>query len=460
MAGNLRHATAAVIVIIAFASTASCGSDQADVPTPEPPQGTAFTLPEAFTATSSPAATPTPAEAQAPVYTASETPASADESHWDIVSLAAGGEHTCALIGDAEFGDGFIQCWGRNDFGQLGDDTTTDSNQPVDLYWGAAAGMFRGVTAGWGHSCGFGDFLDEPAGGVYCWGYNKNGELGDGHNINSNLSEFEVRVRGLYDVVALAAGDNHTCALLGNGGVKCWGYNEYGQLGDGTTNNSNTPVDVKFLFGGVVAIAAGWGHTCALIQDGGVRCWGSNQFGQLGDGTDVPYRTVRGIVAGFENDVAAISAGGAHTCAIRKDNQVKCWGENNYGQLGDGTVKNSNLPVQAKVQSRIDDEVLQLSAGRYHTCALMNLGRVRCWGNNQFGQLGNGTNLTGITAGDVGIGGDKITTIAAGWGHTCAATEKGEILCWGKNEFGQLGNGTNTDSNEPVEVTGLEGWNG
>ena len=245
-----------------------------------------------------------------------------------------------------------------------------------NLYWGGAAGYFQAVVAGWGHSCAFGDFLDEPAGGVKCWGYNKNGELGDGHNINSNLSEFEVRVRGLYDVVALAAGDDHTCALLGNGSVKCWGLNKSGQLGDGTTNDSNTPVDVKCLFGGVVAIAAGWGHTCALIQDGGVRCWGSNQFGQLGDGTDVPYRSVRGIVAGFENDVAAISAGGAHTCAIRKDNQVRCWGENNFGQLGNGTVKNSNLPVLAKVHSRIDDEVLQLAAGRYHTCALMNLGRV------------------------------------------------------------------------------------
>jgi alpha-tubulin suppressor-like RCC1 family protein len=462
MTRSIRTASAAGIILIAIASTAGCGSNQATVLTREPAQGTAFTLPEAYTATKTPAsnpiANPTPSDAQTAAYTVSETPASTDESHWNVVSLAAGGNHTCAVVGDIEFNEGFVRCWGNNDFGQLDDKTSTDSNTPVDLYWGGAAGLFRAVVAGWGHSCAFGNFLDEPPGGVKCWGYNKNGELGNGHNIHSYLSEYQVRVWGLYDVVALAAGDNHTCALLGSGGVKCWGYNEYGQLGDGTTNNSNTPVDVEFLSGGVVAIAAGWGYTCALIQDGGVRCWGSNQFGQLGDGTDVPYRNVRGVVAGLENDIVGISAGGAHTCALKKNNQVRCWGQNNYGQLGDGTAKDRNLPVLAMVQRRIDDNVLQLASGRYHTCALMNLGRVRCWGNNQFGQLGDGTNLTSTTAIDVDISGVEITTIAAGWGHTCASTNKGEILCWGKNEFGQLGNGTNTDSTTPVEVIGLYDW--
>ncbi|MBN1438850.1 MAG: hypothetical protein JW929_05500, partial [Anaerolineales bacterium] len=345
---RIIHSVQFLLLTVAF--TAGCEPNRTPALTLVSDAETIPPMPEALATLTVEGPTPSsdgePAQTRSPtaVPTIPETTASPEESHWDIIALAAGGEHTCALIGDAEFGDGYIQCWGKNDFGQLGDDTTTDSNRPVDLYWGGGDGIFRGVTAGWGHSCGFGDFLDEPVGGVYCWGYNKNGELGDGTDSNSPVNEYQVRVWGLHGVVAMAAGDDHTCALLGNGSVKCWGLNDSGQLGDGTTNSSNTPVEVKYLTGGVVSITAGWGHTCALIQDGGVRCWGDNQYGQLGDGTSVPYRAERGIVAGLPNDIVAIAAGGGHTCALRSSSQVLCWGNNQYGELGDGTSSNRNLP--------------------------------------------------------------------------------------------------------------------
>jgi alpha-tubulin suppressor-like RCC1 family protein len=368
----------------------------------------------------------------------------------DAISISAGGNHTCAVFGSFDFDLGLIECWGQNNFGQLGDGTTTDSNKPVELDWGAAAGDFHAVVAGWAHTCAIGNFVDEDPGDVNCWGYNKNGELGDGTNLNQNFPSYSL---GLSGVVSLAAGDDHTCALLDNGSVKCWGDNEFGQLGDGTTNNSNTPVDVKYLVAGVIAITAGWGHTCALIQDGGVRCWGDNEYGQLGDGTDAPYRSVRGMVGGLQNDIVAISAGGAHTCALERDGVVMCWGQDNYGQLGDGAATNRNLPVN--VDMNIDDPAIELAAGRDYTCALTRLRKVQCWGGNTSGQLGDGTVITRRLPIVVDTRGNDILGITAGWAHTCAAMSKGGVLCWGSNKYGELGNGTNSDSSVPVEVIGL-----
>ncbi|MBN1441040.1 MAG: hypothetical protein JW929_16670, partial [Anaerolineales bacterium] len=139
---------------------------------------------------------------------------------------------------------------------------------------------------------------------------------------------------------------------------------------------------------------------------------------------------------------------------LRSSSQVLCWGNNQYGELGDGTSSNRNLPVYVNVITHSGDEVLQLAAGRHHTCARMNVNRVRCWGNNQFGQLGDGTNLASALPCTANTGGADISVIATGSWHTCAGTSQGEVLCWGKNTYGQLGNGTNTDSNTPVESLG------
>jgi len=195
----------------------------------------------------------------------------------------------------------------------------------------------QAIDAGWAHTCAL-----TASGGVKCWGSNVDGELGDGTNTDRYTP---VDVVGLSaGVQAIAAGNSHTCALTASSGVKCWGYNGYGQLGDGTNNTTSAPVDVVGLSSGVQAIAAGGHHTCALTASGGVKCWGSNVDGELGDGTTTDRSTPVDVV-GLSSGVQAIAAGWGHTCALTASGGVKCWGDNYYGQLGDGTTMDRSTPV-------------------------------------------------------------------------------------------------------------------
>jgi alpha-tubulin suppressor-like RCC1 family protein len=192
------------------------------------------------------------------------------------------------------------------------------------------------VAAGTYHSCAL-----TSAGGLKCWGDSINGQVGDG---SFNISATPTEVAGLSSgVVAVAAGYSHTCALTSAGGLKCWGYNAYGQLGDGSFNGSATPRDVTGLSSGVVAIAAGGNHSCALTSAGGLKCWGYNFFGQLGDGSFNRSATPRDV-AGLSSGLVAVAAGGNHTCALTSAGGVKCWGFGESGQLGDGSFNSSAMP--------------------------------------------------------------------------------------------------------------------
>jgi alpha-tubulin suppressor-like RCC1 family protein len=356
-----------------------------------------------------------------------------------VSAISAGGYHTCALMDSGE-----VKCWGHNLHGQLGNGTFVDSTTPVDVS-GLASGV-SAISAGDGHTCALTD-----SGGIKCWGSNDDGELGDGTFIVSNTP---VNVSGLSNgVSAIDAGSGHTCALTALGGVKCWGYNSNGELGDGTWDSRNTPVEVSGLSSGVSAISAGSGHTCALETSGGVKCWGFNDWGELGDGTTANQNTpveVNGLASG----VSAIFAGGYHTCARMASGRIKCWGENEYGQLGDGTFGGYNLP---KDVIGLSSGPSAITAGYSHTCALTASGGVKCWGRNSYGQLGDDTTTARAIPVEVSGLASGVSAITAGYRHTCALTTSGGVKCWGANSDGQLGDGTNTDRHTPVDVSGLPG---
>jgi hypothetical protein len=247
-------------------------------------------------------------------------------------------------------------------------------------------------------------------------------------------------------VTAITAGEYHTCTLL-SGEVKCWGDNFSGQLGDGTTTNSSTPVDVVGLDQGVTAVTAGEDHTCALVN-GGVKCWGNNAYGKLGDGTTT-NRTTPVDVIGLGSGVTAVSAGSAHTCAIGPSGGARCWGANWEGELGDGTFTDSSTPVDVV---GLEQGVTAIAVGLYHTCAIGPNGGAKCWGDNYFGQLGDGTTHKRNTPVDVTGLSSHATAISAGGRHTCALAGAGRAKCWGWDDYGQLGLGTRTKGLTPVIV--------
>ena len=361
-----------------------------------------------------PATTPLPTSSSPPVSPA-------------ITAIAAGRDHTCALTSD-----GGVKCWGSNGSGQLGNGTTTDSSNPVDVS-GLASGI-AAIAAGAFHTCAL-----ESGGGVKCWGANE-----------SAASNVPVYVSGLASgISAIAAGDIHTCALTSGGGVKCWGANYSGQLGALSPTVSNVPVDVSGLTSGVSAIAAGEIHTCALTSGGGVKCWGNGTYGQLGNGTNTDS-SVPVDVSGLATGVSAIAAGGLHTCALTSGGGVTCWGSIWYDQLGNVSTTATNIPVDV---SGLASGVTAIAAGSWHTCALTSVGRVKCWGNGTYGQLGNLSTTGRSVPVDVSGLASGVTAVDAGGSHTCATYSSGGVACWGDNWYGQLGNVMPCSSSSvPVDV--------
>ena len=390
-------------------------------------------------------------------------------------AVSAGSGQTCALLDNAA-----VKCWGANGFGQLGlGDALAhgsgagemgDNLPTVDLGTGRTA---TAITAGVLHTCAL---LDN--GTVKCWGIGVSGQLGledvatrgdAGGEMGDSLPSVPLG----RDVVAVTAGNSHNCALLDNGDVKCWGNNQFGQLGLGDVANrgdaagemgGNLPTIELGGFRTVVAVDAGSAHTCALLDNGSIKCWGENSNGTLGLGSE----TDRGDAAGEMGDnlptvnlgtgrtATAITAGGGYTCALLDNATVKCWGENDVGQLGLGLSENlgthpgemgDNLPPVPLGAGRT---ATAIAAGANHTCALLDNATVKCWGLNSHGQLGLGDVAT--RGDDLGETGDNLptvdlgtgrtaTAITAGANHTCARLDNATLKCWGNNPAGALGLG-------------------
>lgn len=284
------------------------------------------------------------------------------------------------------------------------------------------------VAAGYHHTCASLTSLL-----VKCWGRNDLGQLGDG-TTTTRLTP--VAVQGLTGIVSIAAGETHTCALHTTGRVKCWGNNGVGQLGNGTITNSATPVLVSGL-SNAVAIELGNFHSCALTATGGVKCWGSNYKGQLGDGTTTDRLTPVNVV-GLTSGVSAVSGGVQHTCAVTNAGGLKCWGDNYYGQLGDGTTISRSTPFEVV---GLTSGVHAVTAGFEHSCAVLS-GAVKCWGHNDFGQIGDNTTIDRLTPATVSNLPIQAVAIGGHWRHTCVLSADHRARCWGANPYGQLGDGT------------------
>ena len=371
-----------------------------------------------------------------------------------VRSISSGSQFTCAITAA-----GGVKCWGSNFFGQLGNATSSPSPVPVDVI-GLPAGI-NAISTGSNHACAL-----TLVGGVKCWGFNGSGQptqfngagqLGNGTAINSATA---VDVFGLTTgVSAISAGSNHTCALTTLGGIKCWGRSREGQVGSGLSGdgaNVLAPVDVGSLTSGVAAISAGGFHTCALTTPGGLKCWGDSTWGQIGNGSSSKSLTPMDVT-GLTSGVAAVSAGGIHTCALTITGSMLCWGGNLSGQLGDGTRLDSEIPVQV-----VDTVVLpqplvphRVATGGSHSCALTSVGGVKCWGNNFAGQLGDNTvtgSLTPVGVSGLAVG---VKSLVVGSSFSCALTTTGGVKCWGINDAGQLGNGSRINSSTPMDVVGL-----
>ena len=355
--------------------------------------------------------------------------------------IAASLYHTCAVVSN-----GTAACWGYGHYGALGTGNNADSNIPVAVTGGALANKtITQIDTGWFRTCAL-----ISDGTVACWGRNNNGQLGTGNNIDSNTP---VAVTGGAlagkTVTQIAAETDHACALISDGTVACWGLNSNGQLGTGDYNNSNIPVAITgdALAGKTVnQITAGFNRTCAVVSDGTVACWG-------GGDSYTPVAVTGGALA--NKTVTQVTAGGGHMCALISDGTVACWGSNTEGQLGTGDDNNSSTPVAANVGALAGKTVTEISAGQYHTCALISNGTVSCWGYNQSGQIGNGnTNNTNtpvaITSG--ALTNKTVTQITAGYNYTCALISDGTVACWGDNSGGVLGTGDEIDSNSPAMV--------
>lgn len=371
-----------------------------------------------------------------------------------VTSLSAAAWHACALLAS-----GAVRCWGRNDDGALGDGTEISSlsSVPVSGIDGSTTAA-TAISAGFLYSCA----LTKSA-AVECWGENAYGQLGNGTTTDSAVP---VMVTGINGVTAKATSVStwnlHTCAILDTGALECWGANDYGTLGVGSYQpaDSTTPLVVKGIDGTTAkatSVSVGYYFSCAVLASGAAECWGRNDYGQLGDGTTTLSNTpmtVSGLSSGVR--AVAVSTGGLHACALLVSGAIECWGANSYGQLGDGTTTDSDVPVQVNGIDGITDTAAAVTVGSFHTCALLDSGAVKCWGRNDDGEVGNGgTNdaLTPQTVTGLDGSGDIATDVSAGGYYTCALLTSGEVRCWGGNDYGILGNGSNIGSPLPVTLT-------
>lgn len=352
--------------------------------------------------------------------------------------IAIGYSWSCAIQQSEGTGEGPLSCWGSNVYGQLGIGSTTSSPTPVqvgeDTDW-------VDVDAGTSHVCGVRAVDESGAGTLWCWGNNARAQLGDGTRTTRTRP---VQIGEATNWVDVDAGDQHSCGVRSDGTLWCWGYNRLGQIGEGSFGAiQNRPLQVGSDTDWA-SVTAGYAHTCALRTDHTLWCWGDSTMGQTGTGKI--GSEVAPAQVGDNSDWTGVSTGYAHTCGTRDNGTLWCWGENGYGQLGvSGTGQTSPVRVGD------DDSWTAVGSGSDSVCALRTDGSVWCWGNNSGGQLGDGTTTHRFAP--VRLSGDGTwASVAMGGPHGCAFDTDGALSCWGQNWSGQLGDGSTDPRTEPAPV--------
>lgn len=377
-----------------------------------------------------------------------------------IVQVAAGGMHACAL-----FDHGKIKCWGSNSFGQLGlGDTETRGDGPGEMgmalpFVDLGDNFFvKKIALGNTHSCALSD-----AGMVKCWGKGTVGQLGNGTTSGAGATAASMG----NTLIAVAQGPfeditslmDHSCGVLSNGQMYCWGSGSNKQIGNGSTSNALNPVMVNQSSAFVESVSAGATASCALTDTSSIHCWGSNTFGELGQenmsGVYTSLMSAPAINLGTSEFAVKVTAAKNHICALLGSNEVKCWGLNGFGQLGSGSSTNlgdgvgemgDNLLAVNLGFSQVED----LVSGGSNSCVILASGALKCWGRGATGALGNGSTANiGVSPGQMGNNLSPIplgmiapvTSVGMGFDFTCAVEDERRVKCWGLNSDGQLGLG-------------------
>jgi len=361
-----------------------------------------------------------------------------------ITDISAGSDYTCAIA------NGQAYCWGRSSYGQTGGGSTTSAVSVQAVSTSVMSGTVTDISAGDYHACAI------AGGQAYCWGKGNNGQSGDGSTTLLQTTPVAVNASVMSGIITdISAGRDHTCAMV-DGSAYCWGYGNYGQLGNGSTTQQNTPaaIDGSAISGAVTDITAGGSNSCA-VTDSQVYCWGQNQYGQLGyynigGKSTSPFPIYTAVNSTSFDSADSISAGYSHTCAIA-DGQAYCWGDGGNGKLGNNSTIDQSTPVAVDT-STMSGTVSAISAGNYHTCAIAD-GQAYCWGRGYGGQLGNNSTIDQSTpvAVDTSTMSGTVSAISAGNYHTCAIADS-QVYCWGQGDYGKLGNNSLNDSTTPVAV--------
>jgi len=353
-------------------------------------------------------------------------------------SVSAGGAHTCGRLVN-----GSLMCWGRNNYGQLGNGTGGSGQEAHNPIYVNSSEIFTSVSGVLSHTCG-----RLVNGSLMCWGLGTSGQLGNGDNSNQNNP---VNVNSSENFTSVSAGQYHTCGVLVNGSAMCWGRNYNGQLGNGTGgigNESHNPIYVNSNEN-FTSVSAGGAHTCGRLVNGDVMCWGYNRFGQLGIGSSDENPHPNPLYVNSNENFTSVDTGGSHTCGRLINGSLMCWGLGSGGRLGNGDTSQQNSPVNVNSS----ENFTSVSAGQEHTCGRLVNGSLMCWGWNLYGQLGDGTAPTDQHNPVYVNSSENFTSVSTGGIHACGRLVNGSLMCWGRNDYGAIGDGTSgNERHNPVYV--------